>query len=573
MKTTFHSRNFFKTFASALVLAFFIWLASGSIGRNNTYNNNDDTYRLTLFAANHLLECTAKIDSFGNYQGRTVRKYYNDTASSQNLVYTETADYTYGVRHGAATNIDASGKTTEYCYNMGQLVPCNKSGQIGLIGSSAFEILKNKYPWYLFEIMGYGIPENKVKAYVDTIEMKLNKFEFAESKIDSIYSIVLDETNNKPEFDTIYDITDFIKSADGLELLKKDQYRMAVIQHFRSGKSTFTNIGTTYPGYLKTINGKGISTPDFQGFCLKMDSLMASNGSLKLNDHFFLDSIDNRLYNALNYINSTTKSALIGKKNFNAIRSEIKATFNVNASDIQQTIVNSTPKDVSNVVINLMLEKMNEADIIFYSVKEAYYKKKSLVMLPTVTSVFSNVNSKTSVTIRGNVIESGGANITARGIAYAVTYDPTILDKTVPSGLGTGEFNAIINGLTEGTIYYARAYATNSKGTAYGNVISFNTSTTSSAGYLKADGLNLKVFPNPASRSTVFSFNILPSENYTLSIYNLKGQVVFSTNIVQPGSGEFRKTVDLSGFSAGIYTCILTNGISKSECRLLIGQQ
>jgi hypothetical protein len=453
---------------------------------------------------------------------------------------------------------------------MGNLVECNKADHINITNTSAFDILKTKYPWCLFAIFAYGTQENKDKSYVDTIETKLNKLEFDESKFDNSYNSVLTETNKKPEFDTIYDVIKFNTTIDGLEILKKDPYRLAVIDHYRSGITTYKIIETTYAGYLKTINEKSVTSPDFEGFCRVIDSLMVTYGPLTLSDPFFLDSMDIRLYRALNYVYSTKKSASVGTIDLNEVIDEIKTTFCEAVSVIGQTTANSTPRDVSKVVTNIMYAEMNEADKIYYSTREAYSSNKSWVLLPTVTTVFSNINSNTSVTIRGRVIGNGGANVTTRGIAYATTYNPDINNKIVSSGSGTGEFYSTISGLSAGVNYYARAYATNNKGTAYGNIISFNTTTTSTADFLKAEKQELKVFPNPALKSTTFSFTAKPPGNYKLLIYALNGQAVFSTNISQPVSGEFRKTVNLSAIPDGIYTCILTNGVSKSECKLVI---
>jgi hypothetical protein len=49
------------------------------------------------------------------------------------------------------------------------------------------------------------------------------------------------------------------------------------------------------------------------------------------------------------------------------------------------------------------------------------------------------------------------------------------LDQCVASGNGTGAFVASLTGLAPATLYYVRAYATNSVGTSYGAQVSFTT--------------------------------------------------------------------------------------------------
>jgi len=56
-----------------------------------------------------------------------------------------------------------------------------------------------------------------------------------------------------------------------------------------------------------------------------------------------------------------------------------------------------------------------------------------------------------------------------------LTGTPTVTDHPTTNGTGIGTFISDLTGLTAGTSYNVRAYATNSAGTAYGNLIVFST--------------------------------------------------------------------------------------------------
>lgn len=75
----------------------------------------------------------------------------------------------------------------------------------------------------------------------------------------------------------------------------------------------------------------------------------------------------------------------------------------------------------------------------------------------------------------GNVTGTGGADVTARGICFSTSQNPTIADSKTVDGDGTGEFVSALTGLLGNTEYFVRAYATNSAGTGYGPEVSFTT--------------------------------------------------------------------------------------------------
>jgi len=88
------------------------------------------------------------------------------------------------------------------------------------------------------------------------------------------------------------------------------------------------------------------------------------------------------------------------------------------------------------------------------------------------TTAITGINA-TSATSGGNVTSSGGATVTARGVCWSTTSNPTITDSKTTNGTGTGAFTSVITGLVIGSTYYVRAYATNITGTAYGVEVGF----------------------------------------------------------------------------------------------------
>jgi uncharacterized protein (TIGR02145 family) len=99
-------------------------------------------------------------------------------------------------------------------------------------------------------------------------------------------------------------------------------------------------------------------------------------------------------------------------------------------------------------------------------------KKATLPELTTVAVTEVTLNTAVS---GGTITSDGGADISAKGVCWSTAANPTIADTKTIDGTGSANFTSNIVGLSEGTTYYVRAYATNEAGTGYGNELTFVT--------------------------------------------------------------------------------------------------
>ncbi|MFO7617695.1 MAG: FISUMP domain-containing protein [Bacteroidales bacterium] len=116
----------------------------------------------------------------------------------------------------------------------------------------------------------------------------------------------------------------------------------------------------------------------------------------------------------------------------------------------------------------------------------SYYTKRSgfsvrcirdynVESLPSVTTEGFSDLKPNSVRFNGRVTDDGSLEVTARGVCWSTSENPTLGNSHTIDGSGLGSFNSEIGGLDKSTTYYVRAYATNSLGTDYGNQVRFGT--------------------------------------------------------------------------------------------------
>lgn len=102
-------------------------------------------------------------------------------------------------------------------------------------------------------------------------------------------------------------------------------------------------------------------------------------------------------------------------------------------------------------------------------------KYTSLPQPPTVTtSAVSNITATMAVS-GGNVTSDGQGAVSARGVCWGTTANPTTTDSCSGDGTGPGHFASNITGLSPLTTYFVRAFASNTAGTGYGDNVYFTT--------------------------------------------------------------------------------------------------
>lgn len=99
----------------------------------------------------------------------------------------------------------------------------------------------------------------------------------------------------------------------------------------------------------------------------------------------------------------------------------------------------------------------------------------NIPVLPVLTTAEIVSITNNSATGGGNITDNGDATINSRGVCWSTTSNPTLSNSHTVDGSGSGIFSSSITGLLQQTTYYVRAYAVNSVGVAYGDVVIFPT--------------------------------------------------------------------------------------------------
>ena len=179
------------------------------------------------------------------------------------------------------------------------------------------------------------------------------------------------------------------------------------------------------------------------------------------------------------------------------------------------------------------------------SIGTTYGAQIQFYALPTVTTNAISTSTPTTALGGGNVTSTG--TVTARGVCWSTLTGPTVaLTTKTNDGTAAGAFTSNLTGLTANTLYYVRAYATNSYGTSYGTEVTFTTpfittasvctvtqTTAISGGSISAaTGLNI------TERGVVYS--------------TVTGPTTADSKVTDPSGGTGAYISNLSGLTNGV---------------------
>lgn len=131
---------------------------------------------------------------------------------------------------------------------------------------------------------------------------------------------------------------------------------------------------------------------------------------------------------------------------------------------------------------------------------------------PVISTAAVTQISPTTAVSGGSIDDEGGAAIISKGVCWNTTDNPEITNNKTTEDSGPVSFASNLTNLTPNTIYFVRAYATNSAGTGYGSSVSFRTtgdkpvSTIANASEIMTSSATLSGTVNPNSLSTTVTF-------------------------------------------------------------------
>ncbi len=181
--------------------------------------------------------------------------------------------------------------------------------------------------------------------------------------------------------------------------------------------------------------------------------------------------------------------------------------------------------------------------------------------IPSVTTRPITAITSSSATSGGSGLSSNGASITAKGVVWGLSANPTVPSANSTSdGTGTGTYSSSVTGLSPQTLYNIRAYVINSAGTGYGNNLTFYTLSSP----VSAQPTSFTATPGNSSAVLNWNSATYPASGATgngyLLLYSTGTPTLSSANGTAPAGGVGTTLVNITSGATLTYTL---NGLNN----------
>lgn len=127
----------------------------------------------------------------------------------------------------------------------------------------------------------------------------------------------------------------------------------------------------------------------------------------------------------------------------------------------------------SNIVIGGEFNKYN--DTLNNNIVRLIGKGVSQISEPELTTKPALLITNNSARLGGVITNDGNSTVTAQGVCWSTSPNPTIHSNFASAPIGSDDFSVFVYNLQDTTFYYVSAFAINAVDTAYGNQITFST--------------------------------------------------------------------------------------------------